>query len=323
MKKRDRGIRFILILLLIASVAVSSGCLKDFEEQSNYGITDIEISADSVKSSYADLNVTAYIENRGGNRKGNTTLIFKVFSEQTGLLELTQETKVDTIGKDSIKAVSQSIRLPKEGSYRLVLTLYEEEQKKADSRITIRDLSGMPTDLQDVGIQINGMDFMVKNVTSGRVLIENDIYLKNEGTRTTNDYRVLVKAREIDARLVADKKWTSTGRIEPEATSIRAVSLTVPDGYNYVVEVSVWDGDTIVKTGEDYVQLNPQKVISKQQAVQTKTIQTSDFLIEESFEDTYPMDYGTPQEESPGFGSLMALISLLSALVMIRRGKHE
>ncbi|AFV23809.1 hypothetical protein Mpsy_1602 [Methanolobus psychrophilus R15] len=322
MKKRDRGIRFILILLLIASVAVSSGCLKDFEEQSNYGITDIEISADSVKSSYADLNVTAYIENRGGSHKGNTTLVFKAFSEQTGLLELTQETKVDTINKGGIKAVSQSIRLPKEGSYRLVLTLYEEEQKKADLRITIRDLSGIPTDLQDVGIQINGMDFMVKNVTSGRVLIENDIYLKNEGTRTTNDYRVLVKAREIDARLIADKEWTSTGRIEPEATSIRAVSLTVPDGYNYVVEVSVWDGDTIVKTGEDYVQLNPQKVISKQQTVQTKTIQTSDFLIEESFGEE-PLDYGTPEEESPGFGSLMALISLLSALVMIRRGKHE
>ncbi len=323
MKKRDRKIRLILILLITASFAASSGCLKDFEESSNYGITDIELAADSIKSSYAELNVTAYIENRGGDSKENTTLLLKAFSEQTGLLELSQEMQIGIIEKGSINSVSQSLVLPKYGSYRLVLILYEGEQKKADSRITIRNLSGMPTDLQDVGIQISGMDFMVKNVTAGKVIIENDIYLKNEGTKTTSDYRVLVKAREIDARLIADKEWTSTGRIEPEATAIRAVSLTVPDGYNYVVEVSVWNGDTLVKTGEDYVQLNPQKVISKQQTVQTKTIQTSDFLIEESFEDTYPMDYGTMQEESPGFGSLMALISLLSALVMIRRGKHE
>lgn len=323
MKKRDREIRFVLILLIMASAAVSSGCIKDFEESSNYGITDIEISADSIKSSYAELNVTAYIENRGGDSKENTTLLIKAFSEQTGLLELSQETQTGIIGKGSTKAVSQSLVLPKDGSYRLMLILYEGEHKKADSRITIRNLSGMPTDLQDVGIQISSMDFMVKNVTAGKVIMENDIYLKNEGTKTTNDYRVLVKAREIDARLIADKEWTSTGRIEPEATAIRAVSLTVPDGYNYVVEISVWNGDTLVKTGEDYVQLNPQKVISKQQTVQTKTIQTSDFVIEESFGEE-PLEYGTmEEEESPGFGSVLAAISILAALLITRRGKHE
>lgn len=322
MKKRDREIRLILILFITASVAVSSGCLKDFEESSNYGITDIELAADSIKSSYAELNVTAYIENRGGDSKENTSLLLKAFNEQTGLLEMSQETQIGIIGKGSTKAVSQSLVLPKDGSYRLVLVMYEGEHKKADSRITIRNLSGMPTDLQDVGIQISGMDFMVKNVTAGKVIIENDIYLKNEGTKTTSDYKVLVKAREIDARLIADKEWTSTGRIEPEATAIRAVSLTVPDGYNYVVEVSVWNGDTLVKTGEDYVQLNPQKVISKQQTVQTKTIQTSDFIIEESFVEE-PLDYGIMAEESPGFGFVLAGISILAALLITRRGKHE
>ncbi|MDN5308771.1 MAG: hypothetical protein PWP14_165 [Methanolobus sp.] len=323
MKKRDREIRLILILLITASVAASSGCLRDFEESSNYGITDIEISADSIKSSYAELNVTAYIDNRGGNSKENTTLLLKAFSEQTGLLELSQETQVGIIAKGSTKTVSQSLVLPKDGSYRLVLILYEGEQKKADSRITIRNLSGMPTDLQDVGIQISSMDFMVKNVTAGKVIIENDIYLKNEGTRTTSDYRILVKAREIDARLIADKEWTSTGIIEPEATAIRAVSLTVPDGYNYVVEVSVWNGDTLVKTGEDYVQLNPQKVISKKQTVQTKSIETSDFVIEDAYEDEMPMSEMPVEEESPGFESVMAIVAILSALIITRRGKHE
>lgn len=324
MKKRDREIRLILILFITASVAVSSGCLKDFEESSNYGITDIELAADSIKSSYAELNVTAYIENRGGDSKENTSLLLKAFNEQTGLLELSQETQIGIIGKGSTKTVSQSLVLPKDGSYRLVLVMYEGEHKKADSRITIRNLSGMPTDLQDVGIQISCMDFMVKNVTAGKVIIENDIYLKNEGTRATSDYRVLVKAREIDARLIADKEWTSTGRIEPEATAIRAVSLTVPDGYNYVVEVSVWNGDTLVKTGEDYVQLNPQKVISKRQTVQTKNIETSDFVIEESFDETpYGMEYDSMAEESPGFGFVLAGISILAALIIVRRGKHE
>ncbi|WP_292463670.1 PGF-CTERM sorting domain-containing protein [Methanolobus sp.] len=323
MRKRDREIRFVLILLIIASAAVSSGCLKDFEEQSNYGITDIEISADSIKSSYAELNVTAYIQNRGGNSKENTTLLFKAFSQKTGLLELNQETKVGIIGKDSTKAVSETLVLPKDGSYRLILVLYEGEQKKADSRITINNLEDMPTDLQEVGIQIQGIDFMVKNVTAGRVLIENDIYLKNEGSKPTEDYKVLVKARETDAGLLADKKWTSTSTIEPEATAIRTISLTVPDSYNYVVEVSVWDGDIMVKTGEDYVQLNPEKVINKDQTVQSKNIKTSDFVIEDVYEEEMPMDEMPVEEESPGFGSVMAIVAILSALIIVRRGKHE
>ncbi len=321
MKKREREIRLILILLITASAA-SSGCINDFEEESNYGITDIEISADSVKSSYVDLNLTSYIENRGADSKGNMTLLLKAFSQQTGLLELAQETKIDTIEKGTTKTVSQSVRLPKTGSYRLTFTLYEDRQRKADSRITISSLEDMPTDLQEAGVQIEGIDFMVRNVTDRRVVIENDIYLKNEGSKTTSDYRVLVRAMETDARLLADKEWTTTGRIEPEATSIRTVSLTVPDNYNYVVEVSVWDGDVMVKTGEDYVQLNPEKVVSKQQTVQTKNIKTSDFVIEDA-ESEMPAEQESAAEPSPGFGSVMALFALLSALIIVRRGKRE
>lgn len=326
MKKRDRGIRFILILLIIASFTMSCGCIRDFEEESSYRITDIEMSAESVKSSYIDLNVTAYIENWGSDTKGNTTLVTKAFKEQTGLLEVSQEKEVGTIKKDSTAAVSQTVRLPKDGSYVLGFTLYEDDQKKASSSITVCNLDGMPTDLQEVGIQISGIDFMVKNVTSGKVLIENDIYLKNEGSKSTDDYKILVKAREMDARLLADKEWTTTGKIEPEATAIRTVSLKVPDNYNYVVEVTVWDGDIIVMTGEDYVQLNPEKYINKDEVVQTKNIQTSDFVIEEVWDEPTE-EYALEEEPAPGFESLMAIVTLVSALVMIRRenrrGKNE
>ncbi|TGC08938.1 DUF7490 domain-containing protein [Methanolobus halotolerans] len=326
-EKRDREIRFILILLIIGSFTVSGGCINDFEEESSYTITDIEMATESVKSSYVDLNVTAYIMNRGSDSETNTKLAIKAFSEQTGLLEMSQEKDIETIENEGITAVSQSIRLPKQGSFILLFNLYEDEKRKASSSITIRNLDGMPTDLQEVGIQISGMDFMVKNVTSGKVLIENDIYVKNEGSKSTDNYRILVKAREIDARLLADKEWTVTGNIEPEATAIRTVSLTVPDNYNYVVEVSVWDGDIIVMTGEDYVQLNPEKVISNEEKVQNKNIQTSDFVIEEDFETEMPVEETYPSEESPGFGATMAIVTILSALLIItkgnRRGKHE
>ncbi|WP_406655858.1 hypothetical protein V7O62_08510 [Methanolobus sp. ZRKC2] len=322
MKKSDRRIHFILILLITFSFAASGGCIQDFEEENSYRITDIEMAAESVRSSYVDLNVTAYVENLGHDSQGNTTLVLKAFSEQTGLLEVSQEKEVGKIEKESTVAVSQTVRLPKDGNYALALSFYENNDRKASSSITIRNLVGMPTDLQETGIQIAGMDFMVKNVTSGKVLIENDIYLKNEGSISTKDYRILVKAREIDARLLAAKEWTVTGEIEPESTAIRTVNLKVPDNYNYVVEVTVWDGDIIVMTGEDYVQLNPEKVIGKEEIIQAKSIQTSDFVMEEDWEDANTAEYAE-EEPAPGFGFLIATTTLLSALLIIKRGNRR
>jgi PGF-CTERM protein len=126
----------------------------------------------------------------------------------------------------------------------------------------------------------------------------------------------------MDARLVADKEWTSSGEIEPEETAIRSVNLTVPNGYNYVVEISVWDGNTIVNTDEDYVQLNPERVINRDQLVQNKNINTADFLMEE--EEDYNWDYDdvaedTAQEETPGFTCSFAVIGFIAALYIVRR----
>lgn len=81
------------------------------------------------------------------------------------------------------------------------------------------------------------MDFRVKNVENGKVFVENDIYLTNEGRETSRDFLMLVKVREMDAGRLADKVWTRTGEIRPEATVIQSVNLTMPDHYNYIVEV--------------------------------------------------------------------------------------
>ena len=88
---------------------------------------------------------------------------------------------------------------------------------------------------------------------------------------------MLVKVREMDAGLLADKVWTQTGEIKPESTVIRSVNLTMPDQYNYIVEVMIWNNDTIVKHGEGYIQLSPKVKIKDRNTTETRKIQTSEF----------------------------------------------
>ncbi len=317
MTKKYNKTSFILILLIVTSFAASGGCLREFDEETRLIISDIEISKDSVKSTYAWFNVTTYVENRGADSNGNSTVMLKVFNERTGLLELKQEEDIGPIKEYQTKMVNQKIRLPKSGSYRIIAAIINDGEIGYDRWITLSGLENLPTDTQETGMQIEGIDFIAREASSKGVVIENDIYLKNEGVETTEDYRILVKAREMDARLIADKKWISSGEIEPEDTIIRSVNLTVPDNYNYIVEVSIWDGNTIVNTGEDYVQLNPEKIIERDQQVQNKDIDTTDFVVEEDYDREYAEE--TAEEESPGFTATFAAISLISALYIARR----
>jgi len=311
--------QYYIVMLLLVLVLLGSGCVRDFDEGSYLYITNTELSADKVASSFVDLNITTYIFHESGVQKSNTSLELKVFDRSTGLLKLRKTADVGFIKEGETSSISQSIRLPKEGQYRIESVLYEGNKTKHTSEVQLSGLEGLKTDVQEIGIGIDSMDFLVRKIVGNNVVIENDIYLTNAGSSVSEDYKVLVKAREMDARLIADKVWTTTGIIGPEETIVRSVNLTVPDNYNYVVEVIIWKDNTIVKRGEDYVQLNPEKVIDKEKTVESKDVTTSDFLVEET--PTEVPAYEVPYEgtQTPGFGSVFAIVSLIAAFFMFRR----
>ncbi len=96
--------------------------------------------------------------------------------------------------------------------------------------------------------------------------------------------------------------------------------LSVPDQYNYVVEVLVWKNDTIVKRGEGNVRLRPGMQVARDTQFVTKQIETSKFVREEGFQ---PGSSTVPVTRSPGFSVPLALGALgaLAMLVHIRRQK--
>ncbi|HJH29092.1 MAG TPA: PGF-CTERM sorting domain-containing protein [Methanosarcinaceae archaeon] len=309
---------FILASILLA-FTLSSGCLRSFEEESRLRITNMDISAKEVKSAFVDIDVTTYVENFHGDSSKNTSLLLKAFSTRTGLLEVQTQDDIGIIDKGDTVTITQSLKLQKEGGYRIVAVLFEEDKKKNTGEITIYSLENLPADVQDIGIEVAEMDFLVREVDGGRVVIQSDLYLTNEGTDTSGDYQMLIKAREMDARLLADKEWMQTGSIKPETTVIRSLNLTVPNHYNYVVEVLIWNNDTIVKRGEDYVQLKPQMTVDVGTQVETKHIETSDFIIPEEARNEVWYDGDAPMEEEPGFGILLGIVAILSVVLIQRR----
>ena len=307
--------KVVLLCITILISLTACGCLEDFEE-SRLRVTDIDISPERVTSTEVVLNVTTYIENCGDGGSGDAKLLLKAFDSASGLLVSQTTTSAGSIDKDKTLPVSQLINVEREGGYRIDVVLFEDEKRLRLRTVQIYGIGDLDPNVYDIGLKVQEIDFLVKNVTGSRVTIGVDLYLTNEGDSTSEDLSMLVKAREVDAGLLADKVWISTGNIKRETTIIRSCDIVVPDDYNYIVEVLIWKNDTIVERGAGVVQLNPKRTIPKDEEIVSSDIRVEDFMPEP--EEREYMETGA-KTKAPGFTSAMTGIAVMIAIFMLIR----
>ncbi|MEA1869943.1 MAG: hypothetical protein U9N09_07360 [Euryarchaeota archaeon] len=307
---RKTGILLLAGILLLS--VISCGCIRDFE-RSELGIANIDISKERVASANVLLNVTTYIENRG-DRSGDARLLLKAFDLDSGLLVDQETVTVGSILKRKTKSASQTVKVDRDGGYRIEVVLFEDEQRVDQRTVRVSGIGDLAPNVYDIGLRIPEMDFLVKNVTGSRVTIGVDLYLTNEGDTTSEDFQILIKAREMDAGLLADKTWISTGVIKKESTIIRSADIVVPDDYNYIVEALIWKNDTIVERGQGVVQLNPVRYIPEKEKVISEDINVEDFRVpEEAYES------GVMKNKTPGFTALVLLMALILTILIMKR----
>ena len=315
-----RKTRIALLCTILIISLMTCGCLQDFEE-SQLTIAETDISPERVTSTDVLLNVTTYVENRGDGESGDAKLILKAFDSASGLLVGVTTTSAGSIDKDKTLPVSQLISVEREGGYRIDVVLFEDDKRLRRQSLQISGIGDLTPNIHDIGIKVQEMDFLVENVTDSRVVIGVDLYLTNEGDSTSEDLSMLVKAREVDAGLLADKIWITTGSIKKETTIIRSCDIAVPDGYNYIVEALIWKNDTIVERGEGVVQLNPTRTIPKDEEIISDKIRVDDFMPESEARDYGGVTGG--MEKAPGFTSMLAAITIMVAVLTHVRRRED
>lgn len=308
----------IVILICLAVLATAAGCLKD----SSVAVTSITVGAEEVTGAEVTLNVTTEVQNAYGVSSGIARVQLKAYDTTSGLVVTEKTSDAGYLGIRGSGSVSQTIVLPRKGSYRLVSTVFENGQRKGQGELTAYNLERLTPDIQETGLSITDIDFLVKKVAADRATIQTDIYFTNDNRVPSGAFDIEVKAKEEDAKLLADKQRAHVESIQPDATRVSSIVLSVPDQYNYVVEVLVWKNDTIVKRGEGNVRLRPGMQVAKDTQFVTKQIETSKFIGESGYTapSMAPYPYTT---KSPGFGAPLVLISLgaLAVLVHTRRQK--
>ncbi|MHB8118712.1 MAG: DUF7490 domain-containing protein [Methanothrix sp.] len=320
----------LLILLALISVVALSGCVNKSDENP-LKVTNLEIVPGQIKTSTIELLVTTYIKNsdEGTSAKSskNTSLLLKATSSDRDFLVNQTTTFIGKIAPDETVNVTMILTLPKKGGYSLEATLFEEGKEVDRGYRTVSNLESLPADSKAISLRIDGIDFLVRKAAEEKVVIQSDIYVTNFGAKASQDYKLMLKATDIDSKLVADKQWSNTGIIAPDETAIRSVNLTVPDRYNYVVDVLIWSNSTIVGQGQDYVQLNATTMLGEKERLAARGTRTRAFVNEEAAAEPAEMRVGAFQNstaqkasaEAPDFIALTALAMIGLAAVAVRK----
>jgi hypothetical protein len=310
----------VVALLCLAVLAFSAGCLKE----SSVAVTSITVGAQKVTGSEVTLDVTSEIQNTYGVSSGIARVQLRAYDTASGLVVAEQASDAGFLGIGGSGSVTQTIVLPRKGSYRLVSTVFENGQHKGQGELTVYSLERLTPDIQETGLAITDIDFLVRKVAGDRATIQTDIYLTNNDRAPSGAFDIEVKAKEEDAKLLADKQQAPVESIQPDATRVSSVTLSVPDQYNYVVEVLVWKNETIILRGEGNVRLRPGVQVAKDTEFVTKKIETSKFVQEPAaspgFVSAVPQPYAT---KSPGFSAPLVLAALgaLPLIAALRRRK--
>jgi hypothetical protein len=224
----------------------------------------------------------------------------------------------------------QSLKIEKSGNYNLKILLFNNGSVLDSGSIDIRGINILVPQSKRNGITMSNMDFIIGGTSSGKVIVKPDIYLENIGPETSDNLRVLVKARESNSNILADKTETETGPIKSEATTIKEVQLSVPDEYNYMIIVETWKDDTLINSWERPVLLAPTKTVPKGSQENKVNIEVSKFAREgtpsvvgtpspNTYATTATQPYSKGVSQAPGFEIVGAMLVMLIAFVYRRR----
>ncbi len=327
-----------LLILSFAIVLIKSDVLQKPPETivpSNLNIRDVDVKPVVVTSSQIEVNVTAYI-NHAGAKTRNATMLIRAISSDTKLLQTQVSAPIPEIDSELEKtlAISTNLNLERNGGYDLNILLFDNGSIMDSGSVSISGLNALTPMSKRSGVILNNIDFTVSNVSTGKVSIKSDIYLENRGPQASENLKMTVKAREATSNLLADKTGTETGVIANETTAVKSVVLAVPEGYNYMVVVELWKGDTLINSWEKPVLLAPTKTVPKESVEKKTNIEVSKFVREGGASQGYgapgyaaPMATGTlayagypgTTAKEPGFEIFAAISALLIVFVLRRR----
>jgi hypothetical protein len=329
--KSENALAALLAVIFVVSLTIvlinSDALIQEsvYKPSASFSIREVDVKPVEVTSSLIEINVTAYIYHIEGEAR-NATMLIRAINSNTGLHEAEVSTPIPESDSDKTVTASAKLKVERNGNYDLRILLYDNGSIRESGSVGIKGLNALTPAAKQNGVVVNNIDFIVAGASGGIASIRSDVYLENKWAAPSDNMNMIVKARQAESNLLADKKASETGVISGEATSVKSVQLDVPEGYNYMMVVELWKGEVLVNTWEKALMLAPTKTVPKESQEKKMNIEVSKFVREGGAPPVPGVtmapaggDYAIPKKAEPGFEAIVAITALIIVIALRRR----
>lgn len=300
-------------VLLLSSLL--AGCTDFGDDGGGLQVQGIDVAAPEVGAGRLTLAVLITLDNDGPRSK-ELNLTVKAYDGHTGLLAGNVSQEVGRMAAHKTRTFDVRIELARSAQYRLAVDVQEDGQLMYRTQVDARNLAALEPNTHETGLRIAASDFRLLATNATRAHVKASVYLTNEGAGESRPLTLQVRAREEKTSLVVAEQWTSVDAIRPDATRLANVTLDVPTGRDYGVEVTLWDDDIIVERGSGRIAFGPVTSTAPSTGVVVTTPDLGGLVFDRGAGDGYASD---KSNKTPGPGVVLVAIGLLGAVLVIRR----
>jgi PGF-CTERM protein len=288
-------------------------------------VSETTLSVGEVTGETATLDVTAYLSHRGGPAD-NVSVVVRATDAESGLVVDSTRTELGSVEAESEHEAPASVTVPREGSYEVTTLLYVDGQRVDAARASVSGVSALTPPYAESNVEFHGfpyqppVEYTIQSSDANSVTLDVTSYLTNGGDAPESDLRLVVTARQSDSNVIAARTEANVGAIEPGRTARPNVELRVPEGYNYYLDVTLWRDGVILESTRAVANLDPEETLTANETRREVAFEASDFETTDGSERPPDRPGATESGESqPGFGPVVALLAVVSALFAARR----
>ena len=292
------------------------------EPPARLDVTETTLQTGEVTGETATFDVTAFVTPRGGTAE-NVSVVVRAIDD-SGTVADTARADRQRLEGGGEHEIPVSVTVPREGGYEVRTILYVDGDRVDVARASIGGVEALtpPHARTNVAFeqfaQRDAVEYTIESVENDEATLSVRSYLTNGGDSPESELRIVATARHAEANVVADRTEADVGTIEPGRTETVDVDVTVPDGSNYYLDVTLWREGVILGSARTVANLDPQRTVDVEEETEAVAFEAGEFETERTAEPE-PSPEADDAESQPGFGIPVAVLALLLSVLAARR----
>ena len=319
----------VVVLGAVAVAALAPGAVADRSDEpvrSSYlTLQEPRVAAGNVGGETVELSLDLRLDHRGGPAR-NVTIEVQAIDRETGLVARTVRKDLGNITGDREVRTRVNVTVPREGGYRLHTRVYEDSERIETGLTEVRGVDSLTPDSLEFhrfasgGADLPVISYSPTEADDNRTALETRTWLTNRGEEPAGGLELVVRARQVESNLVADRATVRIDEVRPGRTATPTVELDVPSNYNYYLDGILLRDGVIVGSATSGAMLDPSRPVPENTTREEVEFDAGDFTSETpepQREEETPA--AATVQNGPGFGVAAAVLALLAGAFVAHR----